>query len=33
MPKSRLEKILVVVSVIAPLIGTLVAISLLWQQL
>ena len=31
--KSRLEKTLVVVSVIAPLIGTLVAISLLWQQL
>ena len=33
MPKSRLEKILTVVSVIAPLLGTLLAISLLWQHL
>ena len=31
--KSRLEKILTIVSVIAPLVGTLVAVSLLWQRL
>jgi stearoyl-CoA desaturase (delta-9 desaturase) len=33
MPKSRLEKILTIMSVIVPLLGTLLAISLLWQRL
>lgn len=33
MPKSRLTKALIILSVVAPLIGTLVAIWLLWQQL
>lgn len=33
MPKSRLEKTVIIISVIAPLIGTVFAISLLWQSL
>jgi stearoyl-CoA desaturase (Delta-9 desaturase) len=33
MPKSRFEKVILLVIVIAPLIGTVVAMALLWQRL